>query len=152
MPVWASVSENKVCRKGPVVLVMSLGMCYWTPHCGEIQLDQPFTVADYLLQNHLQTSWPFSFVAIPSCCYLLFYLAWACLEPVVSTAGRDQHSFLDICLLMPILVLPSWQAWQHALLECGTTKYFPHWFTGSRIDVTQVFQPLKHWKSCILPL
>lgn len=145
MPVWPSMSENKVGRKGPVVLVMSLGMCDWIPYCGQIQLDHPFTVADYLLPNPLQTYWPFLHAAIHSCCYLLFYLAWACLEPVVTTvmtAGRDQHSFLEICLLMPVLVPPSWRAWQDTLLECGTTTYFPHWFTGSRIDVTQVFHPL----------
>lgn len=115
-------------------------------HCGQIQLDHPFTVADFLLPNH-----PPNYLAFLVYCYSFlllpgsFYLLWACLEPVVMTvmtAERDQHSFLDITFLMSVLVLPSWQAWLHALLKCGTTKYFPLWFTSSRIDVTQVFQPL----------
>lgn len=44
VPLWAAVSENEVCRKGLVVLVMSLGVCDWISHSGQIQLDHPFQV------------------------------------------------------------------------------------------------------------
>lgn len=125
MPVWAAVSENEVCRKGPTVLVMPLGMCDWIPHCGQIQLGHPLTAADYLLPNN-----PPNFLAFLVHCYsfllllAVFYLLWACLEPIVTTvmtAERDQHSSLGISLLMPsqlaALATCIAEVWNHQILS-----------------------------------
>lgn len=138
VPVWTTMF--KVCRKGPAALVMSLGVRDWIPLCGQIQLECP----------NVSSVYPFPKCPLISCliskplalsCRLLFIpvLAWyfnfpkSCLEQVLSivtTDGRDQHSFLALSSLMPLLLPPSCHLWLYGLLRLWGDQTLPtpvHW-------------------------
>lgn len=123
-------------------LVMPLGMCDWNLTVDKYSWAIYLQLQTIFSQTTLQTSWPFLYAAIHSCCYLCFFTfsepAWSQLLPLWWLLEGTSTALLAFLYWCP----PSWQPWLHALLKCGTTKYFPHWFTGCRIDVTQVFQPL----------
>lgn len=76
------LSENEMCRKGPVALVMSLGICGLTLLCQQLQVDHSYTNSISPLQNHLLISctllaFPAGCSPLVLCCFNFPNPAWS---------------------------------------------------------------------------